>query len=105
MKKNLTERDITRIVRRALMEQDEFSLADTVMGTGAFEEDDIPSECKGENAAGMSQVDMVSACIGKVTEKSTALNNTIKALNDLLNRTKSEADQLKTESRRYRRRF
>jgi hypothetical protein len=105
MRTRLTERDITRIVKRTLMEQEEFPLEKTVIDTGAFGEGEIPPECTGENAAGMSQVDMISACLGKVTEKSTTLNNTIKSLNDLLNKTKSEAQSLATESRRYRRRF
>ena len=101
MRTRLTERDITRIVRKTLKEEDEFPLQDTA--AGAFEGGEIPAECTGENTAGMSQVDMISACLTKVTEKSTVLNNTIKALNDLLNQTKSEAESLKTESRRYRR--
>jgi len=104
MKTRITEKDITRIVKRTIMEQ-EFPLEKTVMDAGAFEEGEIPAECTGENVAGMSQVDMISACLGKVTEKSTTLNNTIKALNDLLNKTKSEADSLTTESRRQRRRI
>jgi len=105
MRTKLTERDITRIVRKTLLEQEEFPLEKTVMGTGAFGEGEIPTECTGENAAGMSQVDMISACLTKVTEKSTTLNNTIKALNDLLSKTKSEAENMQTESKRYRRRF
>lgn len=104
MRTRLTERDITRIIRKTLWEEEEFPLEKTVIDTGAFGEGEIPPECTGENAAGMSQVDMISACLGKVTEKSTTLNNTIKALNDLLTKTKSEAETV-SESRRYRRRF
>ena len=104
MRTRLTERDITRIIRKTLWEEKEFPLEKTVIDTGAFGEGEIPPECTGENAAGMSQVVMISACLGKVTEKSTTLNNTIKALNDLLTKTKSEAETV-SESRSYRRRF
>jgi hypothetical protein len=98
----LSENELSRLIRRAVREQDEFPLKDTVVSSGAFEEDEIPAECTGENMAGMSQVDMISACIGKVTEKSATLNKTIEALSRLLDQTKSDAQKLATESRRYR---
>ena len=45
---------------------------------------------------------MISACIGKVTEKSATLNKTIEALGRLLDQTKGEAQKLTTESKRNR---
>ena len=98
----ISENELSKLIRRAIREQEEFPLKDTVVSSGAFEEDEIPAECTGDNMAGMSQVDMVSACIGKVTEKSVILNKAIEALAQLLDRTKGEAQKLATESRRNR---
>jgi len=99
----LSENELSNLIRRAVREQEEFPLKDTVVSSGAFEEDEIPPECTGDNMAGMSQVDMISACIGKVTEKSATLNKTIEALGRLLDQTKGEAQKLTTESKRNRR--
>ena len=99
----LNENDLYRLVRRTLREQDEEFPLQTIAGE-AFEEGEIPQECMGDNAAGMSQVDMISGCLGKINEKSASLNKTIQALTDLLNKTKSEAESAHmAESRRFRR--
>jgi hypothetical protein len=100
----LNENDLYRLVRRTLQEQDEdFELKSTVESGGAFEEGEIPQECMGDNSAGMSQVDMISGCLGKINEKSINLNKTIQALTDLLNKTKTEAESTPmAESRRFR---
>jgi hypothetical protein len=100
----LNENDLYRLVRRTLQEQDEdFELKSTVESGGAFEEGEIPQECMGDNSAGMSQVDMISGCLGKINEKSINLNKTIQALTDLLNKTKTEVESTPmAESRRFR---
>jgi vacuolar-type H+-ATPase subunit E/Vma4 len=101
----LNENDLYRLVRRAIQEQEEeFPLKSTVESGGAFEEGEIPQECLGENSAGMSQVDMIGGCLGKINEKSINLNKTIQALTELLNKTKTEAESTPmAESRRFRR--
>jgi uncharacterized protein with von Willebrand factor type A (vWA) domain len=43
----LTERDLTRLVKRIVREEDEFDIKKTVMDTEAFTDIDIPEECKG----------------------------------------------------------
>lgn len=98
---NLNERELLRLIKKIVNEQDEFDLKKTVMDTTGFEEDDVPAECLGQNP-GMSEIDMIQGCIGKITEKSTALNNAIKALSDSLSKAKSEASSVRSESRRYR---
>ena len=86
----LTDRQISNLVRRIIKEDEEFDMKQTVMKTAGFEEEDIPKECIGGNPE-MSEIDAIQACIGKITEKSTALN-------------KSEASSM-SESRRYKRRY
>jgi hypothetical protein len=97
----LSENDLSRLIKRIVREQDEFDLKKTVMDTTGFEEEDIPQECLGNNP-GMSRIEMIQGCITKITDKSTALNNAIKALSDSLNKAKSEAGSVQTESRRRR---
>ena len=96
----ITERQISKLVKRIVNEDEEFDIKKTVMDTSGFEEDDIPEECMGENP-GMSQIDMIEGCIGKITEKSTKLNDSLKALGDMLSKAKS----MTSESRRYRNRY
>lgn len=98
---NLSNRQISNLIRRIIKEDEEFDLKQTVMDTEAFEEEDIPNECIGGNPE-MSEIDMIQACISKITEKSTTLNNAIKALSDSLNKAKSRANSVQSESRRYR---
>ena len=50
----------------------------------------------------MSEIEMIQGCLGKITEKSTKLNDSIKALSDMLNKAKSTASNM-GESRRFRR--
>jgi len=95
----LSENDLSNLIKRIVREQDEFDLKKTVMDTTGFEEEDIPQECLGNNP-GMSRIEMIQGCITKITDKSTALNNAIKALSDSLNKAKSEAGSIQTESRR-----
>lgn len=99
----LTDRQLNRLVRKIVKEDEEFDMKKTVMDTAGFEEEDIPKECIGGNPE-MSEIDAIQACIGKITEKSTALNNAIKALSDSLSKAKSEASSM-SESRRYKRRY
>jgi len=99
----LTDRQLNRLVRRIVKEDEEFDMKQTVMDTAGFEEEDIPRECIGGNP-GMSEIDSIQACIGKITEKRTAHNNAIKALSDSLSKAKSEASSM-SESRRYKRRY
>jgi hypothetical protein len=98
----LNENDLYRLVKRVIQEQDEEFPLQTIAGE-AFEEGEIPQECMGDNPAGMSQVEMISGCLGKINEKSASLNKTIQALTDLLNKTKTEAESTPmTESRIFR---
>jgi len=96
----ITERQISRLVKRIVNEDEEFDIKKTVMDTTGFEEEDVPEECMGGNPE-MSQIDMIQGCIGKITEKSTKLNDSLKALSDMLNKAKS----MTSESRRYRNRY
>lgn len=41
----LTESDFTRIVRRAINEEEDYDIAQTVIDTEAFTNEDIPEEC------------------------------------------------------------
>jgi hypothetical protein len=85
----LTENDLSRIIRKVLNEQEtDFDLKKTVMDTSGFEESDIPSECLGGDP-NLSQIEMVQGCIDKITDKSTALTNTIKALSNSLSQLKN----------------
>ena len=95
----LTERDLTRLVKRIVREEEEFDIKKTVMDTEAFTDIDIPEECKGMENPEMSKVEMITACIGKITEKSTSLSSALTALTDLMNKAKSDSSSM-TESRR-----
>jgi hypothetical protein len=87
----LTDRQISNLVRRIIKEDEDLDIKGTVMKTAGFEEEDIPQECIGGNP------DM-----SEITEKSTKLNDSIKALSDMLNKAKSTASSM-SESRRFRR--
>lgn len=105
MKRNLSNTDISRLVRRVLKEDDTstFDIETTVTGTGAFGEDEIPDECK--NNPEMSPMDSIKACQAIVTQQSENLKKTIEALNQLLSTAQTKADSIQTESRRNRRSF
>ena len=97
----LTERDLTRLVKRIVREEDEFDIKKTVMDTEAFTDIDIPEECK-ENP-GMSKVDIITGCIGSITEKSTSLSSALTALTGLMAKAESQSSSMDvTESRRRR---
>ena len=96
----LTERDLTRLVKRIVREEDEFDIEKTVMDAGEFDVEDIPEECKG-NDPGMSKIETLTACIGSITKKSTSLTSALTALTGLLDKAKSESSSM-TESRRRR---
>ena len=101
---NATQRQLENLIRRIIREQeDSFDLKKTVMDTAQFEEEDIPKECNDDPSK--PRIENIQACINKITEKSTALNNAIKALSDSLNNAKNEASSVQTESKRLRRRF
>jgi hypothetical protein len=96
----LTESDLTRLVKRVIKEEEEnYDIAQTVIDTEAFTDEDIPEECK-ENP-GMSKVDIITGCIGSITKKSTSLTSALTALTGLLDKAKSESSSM-TESRRRR---
>jgi hypothetical protein len=97
----LTDRQISNLVRRIIKEDEDLDIKGTVMKTAGFEEEDIPQECIGGNP-NMSEIEMIQGCLGKITEKSTKLNDSIKALSDMLNKAKSTASNM-GESRRFRR--
>lgn len=98
----LTERDLTRLVKRIVREEDEFDIEQTVMDAGEFEVEDIPEECKG-NDPGMSKIDMLTGCIGSITKKSTSLTSALTALTSLLTTAETEsAASTVAESRRRR---
>ena len=98
----LTERDLTRLVKRIVREEDEFDIEKTVMDSGEFDVEDIPEECKG-NDPKMSKVEMITACIGKITEKSTSLSSALTALTGLMAKAESQSSSMDvTESRRRR---
>ena len=69
----LTERDLTRLVKRIVREEDEFDIEKTVMDAGEFDAEDIPEECKG-NDPGMSKIEMLTGCIGSITKKYNVFN-------------------------------
>ena len=99
----LTERDLTRLVKRIVREEDEFDIKKTVMDTEAFTDIDIPEECKGMENPKMSKVEMITACIGKITEKSTSLSSALTALTGLMAKAESQSSSMDvTESRRRR---
>jgi hypothetical protein len=96
----LTERDLTRLVKRIVREEEEFDIEKTVMDAGEFDAEDIPEECKG-NDPGMSKIDMLTGCIGSITKKSTSLTSALTALTSLLTTAETESSSM-TESRRRR---
>ena len=96
----LTERDLTRLVKRIVREEEEFDIEKTVMDAGEFDSEDIPEECKG-NDPGMSKIDMLTGCIGSITKKSTSLTSALTALTGLLTAAETESSSM-TESRRRR---
>ena len=96
----LTERDLTRLVKRIVREEEEFDIEKTVMDAGEFDAEDIPEECKG-NDPGMSKIDMLTGCIGSITKKSTSLTSALTALTGLLTAAVTESSSM-TESRRRR---
>jgi len=96
----LTERDLTRLVKRIVREEEEFDIEQTVMDAGEFDAEDIPEECKG-NDPGMSKIDMLTGCIGSITKKSTSLTSALTALTSLLTTAETESSSM-TESRRRR---
>jgi len=96
----LTERDLTRLVKRIVREEDEFDIEKTVMDSGEFDVEDIPEECKG-NDPGMSKIEMLTGCIGGITKKSTSLTSALTALTGLLTAAETESSSM-TESRRRR---
>lgn len=96
----LTERDLTRLVKRIVREEEEFDIEKTVMDSGEFDVEDIPEECKG-NDPGMSKIEMLTGCIGSITKKSTSLTSALTALTGLLTAAETESSSM-TESRRRR---
>ena len=99
----LTESDLTRLVKRVNKEEEEnYDIAQTVIDTEAFTDEDIPEECKG-NDPGMSKIDMLTGCIGSITKKSTSLTSALTALTGLLTTAETEsAASTVAESRRRR---
>jgi len=99
----LTERDLTRLVKRIVREEEEFDIEKTVMDTEAFTDVDIPKECKSIENPSMSKVEMITACIGKITEKSTSLSSALTALTELMAKAETQSSSIDvTESRRRR---
>lgn len=99
----LNERDLSRIVRRIFEEDEEFDIEKTVMDSGGFSEEDIPEECKGGDNPGMSKVEMITGCIGKITEKSTSISNALTALTTMMQAAETKSSSMDvTESKRYR---
>jgi hypothetical protein len=94
----LNERDLSRIVKK-IIEQEEYNIEKTVIDTKAFTNEDIPEECKGVENPEMSKVEMITACIAKITEKSSSLSSALTALTELMNKAKSDSSSM-TESRR-----
>ncbi len=100
---NYKQRQVENLIRRIIKEDEEsFNLEKTVMDTAQFKEEEIPNECIDDPSK--PRIENIQACITKITEKSTALNNAIKALSDSLNKAKTEASSI-PESRRDRKRF
>ena len=100
----LTERDLTRLVKRIVREEEEFDIEKTVMDAGEFDAEDIPEECKG-NDPGMSKIDMLTGCIGSITKKSTSLTSALTALTGLLTTAETESAAstvAESRKRRYR---
>jgi hypothetical protein len=100
MKRNLSNTDISRLVRRILKEDDisTFDIESTVTDTGAFGEDEIPTECR--NNPEMTPMDSIKACQALVTQQSEKLKKTIEALNQLFSSAESKSNSIQIESRR-----
>jgi hypothetical protein len=96
----LNERDLSRIVKK-IIEQEEYNIEKTVIDTKAFTNEDIPEECKGIENPEMSKVEMITACITKITEKSSSLSSALTALTDLMNKAKSDSSSMTESRRRY----
>lgn len=101
----LSENELSRLIRRAVMEQSEFDIEKTVMDQKAFDQEDIPEECKNVDNPTMSKTQNIQACMGKVTEKLETLQKTIESLNNMMKQADSAASssEVQAESRRNRR--
>jgi hypothetical protein len=99
-----TQKQIENLIKRIIREEEEsFDLKKTVMDTAQFEEEDVPYECIDDPSK--PRIETIQACMAKITEKSTALTNAIKALNELQTKAEGEANSIKLESRRHRRKL
>jgi hypothetical protein len=100
----LNERELSRLVRKIVKEQNEFDIEKTVMDQKAFDQEDIPEECKNVDNPTMSKTQNIQSCMGKVTEKLEILQKTIEALNNMMKQADSaaSASSVQAESRKYR---
>ena len=99
-----TQTQLDNLIKRIIREEEEsFDLKKTVMDTAQFEEGDVPPECIDDPSK--TRIETIQACMTKITEKSTALTNAIKALIELQTKAENEANAIQSESRRYRRKF
>ena len=106
----LTERDLTRLVKRIVREEEEMDAPLDMkkpFETAGFTDVDIPEECKGNNP-GMSQIDQIEACSSSITKKLTSLSSALTALTALMTTAKSKSSAMGGSSdvmesrRRYR---
>ena len=100
-----TQTQLDNLIKRIIREEEEesFDLKKTVMDTAQFEEGDVPYECIDDPSK--TRIETIQSCMTKITEKSTALTNAIKALNELQTKAENEANAIQSESRRYRRKL
>jgi len=98
---NVTSNNFRRLVNGKLgnskpliSEQEEYNIEKTVIDTKAFTNEDIPEECKGVENPEMSKVEMITACIAKITEKSSSLSSALTALTELMNKAKSDSSSM-----------
>lgn len=95
----LKESDLQRIVNRVIREEENvFGVQDTVLGSNAFSKENIPVECK-DNPE-VSSIEVITACIGVIKQKSEDLTNALAALNNLQSNAKSFSAEM-SESKRY----
>lgn len=99
----LTERDLSKIVKRILNEED-YDIEGTVKNSKAFTDEDIPVECKGLENTGTSEVEKISACISVITKRSESLSLALTALSDLMSKAESKSlpvSETRIRNKRY----
>jgi hypothetical protein len=100
MRTRLTERDITRIVRKALREDEEqVDDISAIFTEKGLSDSDVPDACKPKIENGQEVTDL-AGCFKAAKEKFQVGLDIISSLESTL-----ESKGIKTESRRYRRRF